>query len=74
MFESPGTGLVRAYVRGMASARRHRAVLWLLDHMRIPAPIASRLLGWSLGEKAVPYTAEEIAAQQAADAERSATG
>jgi hypothetical protein len=49
-------------------------VLWLLDHLRIPAPIASRLFGWGLGEKAVPYTAEEIAAQQAAEAERSATG
>jgi hypothetical protein len=58
----------------MPSARRRRAVLWLLDHLRIPAPIASRLLGWGLGEKAVPYTAEEIAAQQAAEAERSATG
>jgi hypothetical protein len=63
-----------AYVEGMTSDRRARAVGWLLNHLRLPVRLASRLLSWSLGEKSVPYTAEQIASEEAAEAERSATG
>jgi hypothetical protein len=58
----------------MTSDRRARAVGWLLHHLRLPVRLASRLLSWSLGEKSVPYTAEQIASEEAAEAERSATG
>lgn len=58
----------------MASNRRARVVGWLLNHLRLPVQLASRLLGWSLGAKSVPYTAEQIASEEADEAERSATG
>jgi hypothetical protein len=47
---------------------------WLLHHLRLPVRLAQRLFGWSLGAKSVPYTAEQIATEQADEAERSATG
>jgi hypothetical protein len=70
------SALVCAYVASMPSDRKHRAVTWLLHHLRIPAPIASRMLSWGLGGKvtAVPYTAQQIVEAEADDAARSATG
>ena len=47
---------------------------WLLHRLRLPVRLASRLFGWSLGAKSVPYTAEQIADAEADEAERSATG
>lgn len=59
----------------MASNRRARVVDWLLRHLRLPVRLASRLLAFGLGTKAsVPYTAEQIASEEADEAERSATG
>jgi len=63
----------RGYVKIMDS-RRERTVEWLVRRFPIPAPIAARLLGWAQGTPPVPATAAEIAEQQAAEAERSASG
>jgi hypothetical protein len=63
----------REYVQVMPSDRRYRAVVWLLNRVRVPAVIGSRLLGWALGSKHVPYTAAQIVEQDVAEAERSAS-
>jgi hypothetical protein len=63
----------RGYVDFMASPRE-RTIAWLLRHFPIPARFASRMLGWAQHTPPVPATAAEIIEEEAAEAERSATG
>ncbi len=74
MFAAPGgLGSRRGYVDFMDS-RRERTIAWLLRHFPIPARFASRMLGWGQHTPPVPATAADIIEEEAADAERNATG
>jgi hypothetical protein len=55
-------------------SRRVRTIAWLLRHFPIPARFAPRMLGWAQRTPPVPATAAAIAEEEAAEAERSATG
>jgi hypothetical protein len=55
-------------------SRRVRTIAWLLQHLPIPPRVASSMLGWAQRTPPVPATAAEIAEEEAAEAERSATG